>query len=310
MGSTSKNAEHIVKSGDTLGRIASQNNVSFEDLLAANPAIKDPNRIQIGQVIIIPGQAEASAEEAANETEDTGDQTDSSTPQSPADDTEDPASIFLGFDRLEYPGDPFMRLLRTRADVSWTGFYLAPAPSQGSTTWMEKRAFLKGLGFGFAPIHVGQQQRQVPGSHILTATQGKSDGENAVALAKRAGFPEASVLYLDIETGPPPEPALLTYYKSWVQSVKDNGFTPGVYCSHLLPPALLQHAQAVVWIFHLKFDNGSRFSPPLPMIDPSKSTFTGARMMQYAQQGSLTIGGQTLSPIDLDSSHKADPSEV
>ncbi|HXU39402.1 MAG TPA: LysM peptidoglycan-binding domain-containing protein [Blastocatellia bacterium] len=298
---------HEVRSGETLSGIAERNGITLDALLAANPAIKDPNRIQIGQVIIIPGQSEATGDEPVEENVDG---TDPSTPQSPADDTEESRSIFLGFDRLEYPGDAFMRVLRAEAQVSWTGFYLAPAPSQGSTTWMEKRAFLKGLGFGFAPIYVGQQQRQVRGSHLLTAAQGGSDGENAVALAKRAGFPEASVLYLDIETGPPPEPALLTYYKSWVQGVTDNGFTPGVYCSHLLPPALLQHAQAVVWIFHLKFDNGSTFSPPLPLIDPSQSTFTGARMMQYAQQGSLTIGGRTLSPIDLDSSHKADPSEV
>lgn len=303
---STKNVEHIVESGDTLGRIASQNNVSLEDLLAANPAIKDPNRIQIGQVIIIPGQAEATGDEPA---EENGDGTSPSTPQSPAHDTDETGSIFLGFDRLEYPGDAFMRLLRTEAQVSWTGFYLAPAPSQGSTTWMKKRAFLNGLGFGFAPIYVGQQQRQVRGSHILTAVQGKSDAENAVALAQEAGFAETSVLYLDIETGPPPEPKLLEYYEAWVQGVSDNRFTPGVYCSHLLPPAL-PHANAVVWIFHLKFANGHSFSPPLPMIDPSQSTFTDARMMQYAQQGSLTIGGQTLSPIDLDSSHKADPSEV
>jgi LysM repeat protein len=63
MSSTStKNVEHIIESGDTLGGIASQNNVSLEDLLAANPDIQDANRIRIGQVIVIPSQAAPAVE--------------------------------------------------------------------------------------------------------------------------------------------------------------------------------------------------------------------------------------------------------
>lgn len=58
MSSTStKNTQHTVESGDTLGRIATQFNVSLEDLLAANPEIQDPDRIRIGQVIVIPAPA-------------------------------------------------------------------------------------------------------------------------------------------------------------------------------------------------------------------------------------------------------------
>lgn len=58
MSSTStENREHIVGSGDTLGRIASQNHVSLEELLAANPEIQNPDRISIGQVIRIPSPA-------------------------------------------------------------------------------------------------------------------------------------------------------------------------------------------------------------------------------------------------------------
>jgi hypothetical protein len=77
-------------------------------------------------------------------------------------------SVFLGFDRSEYPGDTMMSALRTEAHVAWTGFHLAPAPSHSYTGWMLKRSFLVGLGFGFAPIYVGQQQ-SAPGSQILTA---------------------------------------------------------------------------------------------------------------------------------------------
>src|ERR1043165_1953648 len=101
--------------------------------------------------------------------------------------------IFLGFDRSEYPGDDVMRLLRTTAQIDFTGFYLAPAPSHPNAGWMSKRAFLAGLGFGFAPIYVGQQQpgapgHSNPGSHVITAAQGTIDGKNATVLMTHAGF--------------------------------------------------------------------------------------------------------------------------
>jgi hypothetical protein len=52
---------------------------------------------------------------------------------------------YAGFDRLGYPGDATMTALWA-TDLRWCGFYLAPAPSQGNTSWMAKRAFLTGLG--------------------------------------------------------------------------------------------------------------------------------------------------------------------
>lgn len=46
-----------VASGDTLSQIAAANNTTVEALLAANPGITNPNMIQIGQKINIPGGA-------------------------------------------------------------------------------------------------------------------------------------------------------------------------------------------------------------------------------------------------------------
>ena len=43
-----------MKSGDTLSGIAAKYKVTVEDLLAANPDLKDPNRLQIGDVLVIP----------------------------------------------------------------------------------------------------------------------------------------------------------------------------------------------------------------------------------------------------------------
>ena len=217
--------------------------------------------------------------------------------------------VFLGFDRSQYPGDDVMQLLRTQAQVSWTGFYLAPAPSHSNSGWMQKRSFLEGLGFGFAPVYVGQQQPPGPGSHILTAAQGKVDGVNATQLAQQAGFPAASVLYLDIETGPPAQPPFFEYYKAWVQSVIDNGFSPGVYCSHLLAAQFIaKDSRAVPWVFQLKFSNGHNFTSSLPTPDPSQSSFTSAKLLQYAQNCKLTLGATNVNPVDLDTSLTPDPS--
>jgi hypothetical protein len=215
--------------------------------------------------------------------------------------------IFLGFDRSEYPGDNLMQRLRTEAKIDFTGFYLAPAPSHGNTGWMSKRAFLLGLGFGFAPIYVGQQQSP-PGSLNLTALQGTIDGRNATQLAATAGFPVGSVLYLDVETGPPVHPPFIAYYKAWVQSVIDNGFKPGVYCSHHLAAGFIAaDNRAVPWVFQLAAIGGT-FTPPLPRKDPSHSSFSAAKVLQYAQNAKLTLGTTVINPVDLNTALVGDPS--
>jgi LysM repeat protein len=45
---------YVVRSGDTLSKIAAQFNVSLSSLLAANPYITNPNHIVVGQRIFIP----------------------------------------------------------------------------------------------------------------------------------------------------------------------------------------------------------------------------------------------------------------
>ena len=216
-------------------------------------------------------------------------------------------AIFLGIDVSAYPGDDVMQRLRTEAQIDFTGFYLAPAPSHGDKGWMGKRAFLQGLGLGFAPVYVGQQQ-SAPGSLILTAAQGTIDGANATQLATTAGFPAGSVLYLDIETGPPAHPPFFVYYKAWVQSVIDNGFKAGVYCSHHLAAGFIAaDNRAVPWVFQLQAMGGT-FAPPLPRLDPSHSNFAAAKVLQYAQNATLNLSGTSIKPIDLDSALVADPS--
>ncbi len=49
-----KPKSYIVQRHDTLRRIAARFHVTVEAIVAANPAIKDPNKIDIGQRIVIP----------------------------------------------------------------------------------------------------------------------------------------------------------------------------------------------------------------------------------------------------------------
>jgi LysM repeat protein len=50
--------EYVVKKGDTLSAIAKKYGTTVDALLKANPNIKNPNLIKVGQVIIIPGKPE------------------------------------------------------------------------------------------------------------------------------------------------------------------------------------------------------------------------------------------------------------
>jgi murein DD-endopeptidase MepM/ murein hydrolase activator NlpD len=59
---------YTVKPGDTLSRIAMRNGVTLAQLLQANPQVKDPNRISVGDVINLP---EGSTGVPAGSTEDT-----------------------------------------------------------------------------------------------------------------------------------------------------------------------------------------------------------------------------------------------
>ena len=57
-----KSMEHVVKPGETLAAIATQNGITLGDLLAANPEIQDPDRIRVGQVIVIPSRSTPAVE--------------------------------------------------------------------------------------------------------------------------------------------------------------------------------------------------------------------------------------------------------
>ena len=48
---------YTVRAGDTLSKIAMRNGVTLAQLLRANPQVKDPNKIRVGDVINVPNEA-------------------------------------------------------------------------------------------------------------------------------------------------------------------------------------------------------------------------------------------------------------
>lgn len=56
---------YTIVAGDTLNKIAKKFGVTAEELLAANPQIKNPNKIQVGDEIVIPVVEEAAPETGA-----------------------------------------------------------------------------------------------------------------------------------------------------------------------------------------------------------------------------------------------------
>lgn len=232
-------------------------------------------------------------------------------------------NFFAGFDVFGYPADTVMTRIIQNTNLRWCGFYLAPAPSQWNTSWMTKRAFLQGLGWGLAPIYVGQQVSG-PGSHKVTAAQGTLDAQNAASLANKAGFAKGSIIFLDIEQGPPAQAATLAYYGAWVtELVAHTNYAPGVYCSFSQVAQALFNADSrpVFWVFNInKFTcDPTQVKPgrpliprtsPFPAPNPTSSGVSFAQLWQLAQgsQCGINAGGSSLAPVDFDSSVALDPS--
>jgi Rv2525c-like, glycoside hydrolase-like domain len=239
---------------------------------------------------------------------------------------------FAGIDRLQYPGNDFMSGLMQNTDLLWTGFYLAPAPSQSNTSWMTHLADLRamGPGWGIAPIFVGQQHPSGRGSHTLTAAQGRQDALRAAELADQAGFtaageadlPGAPRIYLDIEIGGNLPHDFLTYVNEWCGVIRsETAYLPAVYCSfkNTATQIFIANPDLVVWVFNINqflhhHDRAMVASGEFLKPDPATSGFPSATAWQWIQNlASITTtlpngASQTLATWDLDVSIAPDPS--
>jgi hypothetical protein len=156
----------------------------------------------------------------------------------------------MGFDTHTYPGDRTMRAWKSApgAPYRWVGYYL-PAPCHRDRSWSGKRQTLVDMGWGLAVVYVGQQtwgrtpRRLTPkrlaahrksgascNADFVSADRGLAEGRDAVEVAEREGFPERSVIFLDIERMEKMPKAMRDYYRAWSRHLLADGrYRPGVY---------------------------------------------------------------------------------
>jgi hypothetical protein len=217
---------------------------------------------------------------------------------------------YAGFDTYAFPGPAQMAWLQANTNLVWCGYYL-PAPSHPNGGWLGQRAALAQAGWGLAPIFVGQQLSG-PGRHQVTAGRGSEDGRTAAAVMRHDGFDPGACVYLDLEDGPPLRAPRAGYVAAWIDAVTAQGYTPGVYCSHLMGAAA--HAlrpAARVWAYAVRSAmphpvHGTNF----PDLHPAACGYAGAYVWQLGQSCRLTLPGApaTAMTVDLDSAVSPDPS--
>jgi Domain of unknown function (DUF1906) len=144
-----------------------------------------------------------------------------------------PAEVhsFLGFDRNQYPGDDGLPVLRK--SYSFASYWLGPPPGEKSNSWIGKRSLMQSHGFGFLLLYQGRTSGQLPYKKD-SVEAGLADSRAAAASARREGFPQGSVIFLDVEEGGRFLDAYHAYLRSWAESLKKEGFHPGIYCSGIV----------------------------------------------------------------------------
>ena len=135
---------------------------------------------------------------------------------------------FLGFDRNEYPGDENLKELRK--DFSYAGYWLNSPPGAASNGWAGKRVQLENAGFGFLVLFNGRAYKDLENLEHA-ADLGKSEALQAVEAARREGFPQHTIIFLDQEEGGRLLPEQKAYLFGWIDGVVQGGFDAGVYCS-------------------------------------------------------------------------------
>ena len=244
---------------------------------------------------------------------------------------------YLGFDRNDYPGDASLSALRRT--FAFTGYWLNNPPGAESNSWKGKRQRVRNAGFGFLVLFNGRTYAQLRGHD--PARQGSNDGAAAVVAARREGFPDGTIIFLDQEEGGRLLQEQRLYLHAWVDAVNATGYRSGVYCSGV--PFREAEGSVVVTADDIRNNSeGRKISywvsndacPPAPGClttnspDPARSGISFADVWQYAQSprrkemtascaktydrdGECYVPGKSEQDklhVDLNSATSADPS--
>jgi hypothetical protein len=143
-----------------------------------------------------------------------------------------PGGPVVGFDRNDYPGDDTMSSMHNT--FSFVGYWLTNPPGENTNTWAGKRDLLRSQGWGFLVLANGKLDAEIlkaQKSSTTPAALGKRDAGNAVAAAKREGFPAHTIIFLDQEEGGRLLDEQAAYLLGWTEAVAASDYRPGVYAS-------------------------------------------------------------------------------
>ena len=219
-----------------------------------------------------------------------------------------------GFDISAFPGIVPMTWLKNNTNLVWCGYYLGAAnTSHPNTDWLGTRAALVALGYGLAPLYVGEQEPTAPvrGNKNPSAAKGTQDGAQAIALMRSEGFPVGTTVYLDVEDGSL-LPLMQAYVGAWIDAFDGQDFSPGVYCSHLIASRIAGLRPAAgprIWAFMLTSRAAGSFaSTNFPTLGPSGSGYP-ADVWQWAQNCQLNLPGTPVHHlvVDLSTAIMPDP---
>jgi hypothetical protein len=200
----------------------------------------------------------------------------------------------VGFDRNQYPGDDALPILRN--SFSFASYWLSPPPGEKNNSWIGKRGLMKAQGFGFLLLYQGRTSGQLPYKKD-SIEAGLADARAAADAARREGFPEGSVIFLDVEEGGRFFGGYHAYLRSWAESLKKEKFRPGIYCSGIVVDegegstiisaddiqAHIGVADVVYWVYNDACPPspgcGSQENPP----SPSASGVAYASVWQYVR---------------------------
>jgi hypothetical protein len=175
---------------------------------------------------------------------------------------EAPLASFAGLDAGSFPGDAAMRAYRDMG-FAVTGLYLSHGPARtgdhAAHDWIAAATGLVRAGWGVAPIYVGAEpagSSSVP-PPANPLDDARTDANEAIVLAQKAGFGPGDVLFLDVESAFSPNTPYESYVLKWLEVVKAGGFGTALYC---FPKQIgwTKSNNIPIWTVHLNSLTGKR----------------------------------------------------
>ena len=244
-----------------------------------------------------------------------------------------------GFDLNIYPGDDALPTLRK--SFKFAGFWLNAPPGAKQNTWRGKRNAVLAQGFGFLVLYNGPQSRELK-SQAQAMARASSDVARASSAARSEGFPQRTIIFLDIEEGGRLPANYHLYLGRWIDELSKGGYRAGVYCSGM--PVNEGQGVTIITADDIRNHVGARdvsyfiyndacppapgcvvaANPPAPSAggmayasvwqfaqSPRRKEYTARCAASYNADGNCYAPGDTAHAwfLDLDTATTADPSD-